>query len=134
MLRQPLFATCDMDLKQLRDMYEQMKIKCKSKTIKKIWKLERLCEFPICTYCRQMIGKYKKATIDHVVPISKGGMQLGQKNWVLCCKACNEEKANMDSELFVEIIYKRYGKFQEFFRTNERPIGFDEQEHSKFPC
>jgi len=43
-----------------------------------------------CMYCG---AKEKKMTIDHVVPISKGGKNTWE-NCVCCCHKCNNKKGN----------------------------------------
>jgi 5-methylcytosine-specific restriction endonuclease McrA len=43
--------------------------------------------------------KPAKATIDHMTPLSKGG-EDGVRNLVLACKGCNDEKRNLDYEVF----------------------------------
>ena len=40
------------------------------------------------------------ATIDHVVPVSKGGGRLDEANVIVCCYACNVDKGNLDHEAF----------------------------------
>ena len=34
------------------------------------------------------------ATIDHVIPLSKGGERYNEKNLVVSCKKCNQKKDN----------------------------------------
>ena len=46
-----------------------------------------------CTYCKLTLS-HKTATIDHVVPISKGGSRKSFPNLVLSCEPCNREKAD----------------------------------------
>lgn len=36
------------------------------------------------------------ATIDHKLPLSKGGAEDDIKNMVLCCEDCNQDKGDMD--------------------------------------
>ena len=36
----------------------------------------------------------KLATIDHVVPMSRGGAAFDEKNVVPCCNKCNQKKGN----------------------------------------
>jgi 5-methylcytosine-specific restriction endonuclease McrA len=43
----------------------------------------------------------KKATIDHVVPISKGGGIFDTTNLVVACERCNTRKSNMDYEEYL---------------------------------
>lgn len=42
-----------------------------------------------------------KATIDHVIPISKGGAVLDVKNVVVACHKCNCKKGNMSLDEFL---------------------------------
>jgi 5-methylcytosine-specific restriction endonuclease McrA len=46
----------------------------------------------ICQYCSVRI-KDREATIDHVIPYSKGGLEKWE-NTVTCCKRCNRIKGN----------------------------------------
>lgn len=46
-----------------------------------------------CHYCEQCFSP-KLLTMDHKVPISKGGKST-RNNVVACCKACNTEKKDM---------------------------------------
>lgn len=48
-----------------------------------------------CTYCKRFFTKKRPATMDHVVPLSRGGLHT-ISNIVLACKSCNSRKhANM---------------------------------------
>ena len=59
----------------------------------------------ICTYCRREhlvtnfqlkgIRQERKATLDHVVPLAKGGMRFDESNLVACCSKCNEKKGHL---------------------------------------
>lgn len=59
----------------------------------------------VCTYCGkknliieedgQYVKQHHKATIDHVLPISKGGGVYNIKNLVVACGTCNTKKDNM---------------------------------------
>lgn len=46
----------------------------------------------VCYYCEKKI-EAKFITMDHKVPISKGGKST-KNNIVLCCKSCNTKKQN----------------------------------------
>ena len=58
----------------------------------------------VCHYCDKTglnmepdpTGKKlgKLATIDHVIPISKGGSRTDEKNFVVACWSCNHKKGN----------------------------------------
>lgn len=52
------------------------------------WK--RKCAKRICYYCNNIFPA-KELTMDHIVPISRGGKST-KNNVVPCCKACNTEK------------------------------------------
>ncbi len=65
-----------------------------------------------CAYC----GSEEDITIDHVVPRSKGGMDI-PKNMVCCCDSCNQDKAHtpwkewyLSQEFF---SWERYQKVQD---------------------
>jgi 5-methylcytosine-specific restriction endonuclease McrA len=66
-----------------------------------------------CDYCGRpglIIGHNRKsnnrisnlATIDHVVPVSKGIDRLDEKNWGVACRKCNGKKGSRPAEEFVE--------------------------------
>lgn len=53
------------------------------------WK--NLCASGVsCYYCHKPL-KANEVTMDHVVPISEGGLSV-KGNVVPCCKKCNSEK------------------------------------------
>ncbi len=66
--------------------------RAKAKELKKTawWKNKR--SDGICYYCR---GKFpvEELTMDHIVPLAKGGKSI-KANLVPACKACNNEKKN----------------------------------------
>lgn len=45
-----------------------------------------------CQYCERKLAR-EEATVDHVVPRSKGG-QTSWDNCVICCAECNTKKGN----------------------------------------
>lgn len=61
------------------------------------WWKQRLGE-GLCYYCGEKFAK-AELTMDHVVPISRGGKST-KHNCVVCCKACNSKKGH---QLPVEI-------------------------------
>lgn len=66
-----------------------------------------------CHYCQTEIQemqtrnkKYQKKgkralTVDHVVPLDKGGLKLDTSNMVVCCSKCNNKKGAMSYEDFL---------------------------------
>ena len=55
-----------------------------------------------CAYCDEpklvkncrVVGPKKQATIDHVMPLGKGGKKYDEKNLAVSCRTCNEKKAD----------------------------------------
>jgi 5-methylcytosine-specific restriction endonuclease McrA len=45
-----------------------------------------------CYYCDQKVG-FKNLTMDHIIPLSRGGRST-KDNLVPCCKECNNAKKN----------------------------------------
>ena len=44
----------------------------------------------VCHYCGQQVGA-ENLTIDHVIPVARGGKSV-RSNCVPCCKECNNKK------------------------------------------
>ena len=57
----------------------------------------------VCHYCGKQIANKEDLTVDHVIPISKGG-ENSTDNFVIACKACNREKANLNVERYSEFL------------------------------
>ncbi len=45
-----------------------------------------------CYYCSENVG-FKNLTMDHIIPLSRGGRST-KDNLVPCCKECNNKKKN----------------------------------------
>lgn len=55
----------------------------------------------VCYHCEQRFPK-EELTMDHLVPLARGG-KTSKKNCVVCCKECNNKKGNrMSVELTME--------------------------------
>lgn len=52
---------------------------------RRIWKRD----YNICKYCKKFCEEDK--TIDHIIPVSKGGTNY-DSNLVTCCQKCNTKK------------------------------------------
>lgn len=46
-----------------------------------------------CYYCQQKVG-IKDLTMDHIIPLSRGGRST-KDNLAPCCKKCNTKKKSM---------------------------------------
>ena len=74
-----------------------------------------------CTYCQKpnlvielegmQVRNFIMATIDHIVPLSKGGPYFDYNNINVCCGQCNSKKGSMDLEDFLKIV-KPYNTIQ----------------------
>lgn len=61
-----------------------------------VWNKTRGC----CSYCNQKLNPFTEFTVDHVVPVSRGGThELG--NLVPCCRSCNSSKSAQDVDSFM---------------------------------
>lgn len=63
-----------------------------------------------CYYCRRFLtldNSGHKATLDHKVPLSKGGTWK-RTNLVLACHACNQNKGDSDEDVFIARRLKRH--------------------------
>lgn len=80
------------------------------KTIKEKWNNE-------CAYC----GSEENLTLDHVIPLSNGGLDITQ-NIVCCCRDCNHDKShNKLEDWFMKkyfFSYERYGKILEWMNPS----------------
>ena len=56
----------------------------------------------ICYYCKNTIENGKK-TVDHKIPISRGG-ETKEENLVVCCEKCNTEKDFLTEEEYMRIL------------------------------
>jgi 5-methylcytosine-specific restriction endonuclease McrA len=63
----------------------------------------------VCYYCGRKVGP-QELTMDHIVPLSRGGKSV-RSNIVPCCKQCNNKKKYL---LPVE--------WQEYLQSLKRPI------------
>jgi 5-methylcytosine-specific restriction endonuclease McrA len=67
-----------------------------------------------CTYCKKpnlkiqnsdnSVSQSAKATIDHIIPVSKGGNIFDEDNIVACCGKCNSKKGSLSVEEFLKIV------------------------------
>ncbi|MGK5095271.1 HNH endonuclease [Deltaproteobacteria bacterium TL4] len=55
------------------------------------WKNKRACNR--CYYCQKTVPA-RMLTMDHVIPLARGG-KSSKSNTVPCCKECNTQKKNL---------------------------------------
>ncbi|MCC7423608.1 MAG: HNH endonuclease, partial [Planctomycetaceae bacterium] len=55
---------------------------------------------PHCRYCGRRIVAFGASTLDHIVPVSRGGDDI-PSNLALCCSHCNFAKASRTLEEWV---------------------------------
>jgi hypothetical protein len=55
-----------------------------------------------CPYCGVQLKSQTK-TLDHMTPISKGGLH-GKSNVLICCRECNSRKHNMDFSEWLAVL------------------------------
>lgn len=82
----------------------------RNKLIKKIKKANK--GKLTCEYCgernldpnfRNLSSKRKKATLDHFIPLSKGGSKFNTDNIKISCDSCNQKKKDTDPKLFLNL-------------------------------
>ena len=85
------------------------------KAIRNLWKKEvpwskgsvHIRDRYVCQYCGEHLPK-KQATIDHVMPVAKGGKNKWT-NTVCACKPCNNKKEDfLASEVHMSLLRRPY--------------------------
>ena len=72
---------------------DQKRERQKAKDLKKSRWWQNLIQDAICYYCQVKIPK-DSVTMDHIIPISRGGKST-KGNLVPCCPSCNLEKRSL---------------------------------------
>lgn len=60
----------------------------------------------VCRYCRKNISNKEELTVDHKIPMSRGGL-TEESNLAISCLKCNKEKDNMTEEEYLEFKQKQ---------------------------
>lgn len=55
------------------------------------------------------IPMYRRATIDHIIPIVFGGKINAQTNWQVMCEKCNHDKGNEDWKFYGPYVFHGQG-------------------------
>jgi len=79
----------------------------KFKEMKKLIILGQLA--PYCTYCGKKITDPNDFTMDHKLPLSRGG-QTVSSNLTPACMHCNQEKGMLTSEEYMVVLNFRKSK------------------------
>jgi 5-methylcytosine-specific restriction enzyme A len=64
--------------------------KSKARALRRTHWWARRIESGVCYYCGREVGR-ENLTMDHIVPLSRGGKST-KGNIVACCKECNNRK------------------------------------------
>ena len=91
----------------MKTEYQVKKIQLEKRKARKIrdsqwWKNRRAKN--ICFYCQESFHA-RLLTMDHVIPLTKGGLSV-KSNLVPCCKSCNSKKKNLLPTEWTEFIDK----------------------------
>ena len=54
------------------------------------WWQNKIATNAVCYYCQKPLSK-EEATMDHILPLVRGGTS-SKSNLVVCCKPCNNSK------------------------------------------
>lgn len=73
-----------------RDEAHIKRERAKARELRKTSYFQNLFAQGICYYCKQKFPK-AELTLDHIVPLSRGGRST-RGNMVVCCRKCNMEK------------------------------------------
>lgn len=83
----------------------------------------------VCSYCGRphleieyegmLIPERKKATVDHIVPVSKGGDKFSPKNIRVACSPCNTKKGDKDVNIFLDILIKQLKREADMLFSDE---------------
>ena len=74
----------------VRDERHIKRERAKARELKSSSYFQELLRQGICRYCGKKFPR-EELTIDHVVPIARGGRST-RGNMVVCCRKCNMEK------------------------------------------
>lgn len=77
----------------------------------------------ICFYCRRKF-KPTELTMDHLIPLSRGGSST-KENIVPCCKECNNRKKYLMPAEFADLIAKERAEREKAESVNASDDGED---------
>lgn len=86
---------------------EIRKEKAKAREMRSSQWWKRRCAKGVCHYCGQQIAP-RSLTMDHIVPIARGGKST-RGNVVPCCKECNNRKKTLLPMEWAEYVDRLQG-------------------------
>ena len=98
-----------------RDEAHIKRERAKARELRKTPYFQELLRKGVCYYCKETFPK-EELTLDHIVPVARGGRST-RGNLVVCCKNCNMEKKYLTP---AEMILRQL--------EQEQPRGVDESE------
>lgn len=61
---------------------------------RKVWRERAINREKKCCACKRSFNNTNRTpTVDHIIPLSKGGKD-DKSNWQLMCRECNKKKGN----------------------------------------
>ncbi len=73
-----------------RDERHIKRERAKARLLRQSAYFRNLFKLGICHYCKQKFPE-EELTLDHIVPVARGGRST-RGNMVVCCRKCNQEK------------------------------------------
>ncbi len=86
-----------------RDERHIKRERAKAKELRQTAYFKELFRKGICHYCGQQFEE-KELTLDHIVPVARGGRST-RGNLVVCCRACNQAKKYLTP---AEMLLRRF--------------------------
>lgn len=68
-----------------------------------------------CNYCKveihfdEMVNGTRKLTVDHIIPLSRGGADH-YDNYMILCRECNRRKGSLTCEEYSDLMRYRKGE------------------------
>ncbi|MGL5480224.1 MAG: HNH endonuclease [Clostridium sp.] len=95
---------------------------CRNYTAEQLQVIEKIKnEQTRCFYCGKEL-KIKQRTIDHIIPLNRGG-KTEYNNLIVCCKQCNIEKGDMTIKEYRKYLTKK----EEFLKAINSQIEIQEK-------
>ena len=73
-----------------RDEAHIKRERAKARELRKTPYFQELLRKGVCYYCKETFPK-EELTLDHIVPVARGGRST-RGNLVVCCRPCNQAK------------------------------------------